>query len=114
FFTLCCDVCFEVFEDLVKYWLTFNEIDSVFRHAFTTVGVVEEKYETKKDAEEAIYIAVHNQFVASALVTKRMHELIPDAQMGAMLTRLLTYPENSHPKNIELAHKRSEERRVGK
>lgn len=105
FFTRFCEVCFEEFGDLVKYWLTFNEIDSVFRHAFTTVGVVEEKYETKKDAEEAIYIAVHNQFVASALVTKRMHELIPDAQMGAMLTRLLTYPENSHPKNIELAQK---------
>ena len=24
--------CFERYKDLVKYWLTFNEIDSVFRH----------------------------------------------------------------------------------
>lgn len=31
-------ICFERYEDLVKYWLTFNEIDSVFRHPFTTVG----------------------------------------------------------------------------
>src|SRR5699024_625792 len=34
---------------------------------------------------------------------KIMKETNPDAQMGAMLTRLLTYPENSDPKNIELA-----------
>lgn len=105
FFTRFCEVCFEEFGDLVKYWLTFNEIDSVFRHAFTTVGVVEEKYETKKAAEEAIYTAVHHQFVASALATKRMREITPEAQMGAMLTRLLTYPENCHPQNIELAQK---------
>src|SRR5699024_3832948 len=48
---------------------------------------------------------VHNQFVASAIATKRMRELIPEAQMGALLTRLLTYPENCDPKNIELAQK---------
>ena len=35
------EVCFNRYKDLVKYWLTFNEIDSVFRHPFTTVGIVE-------------------------------------------------------------------------
>lgn len=105
FFYRFSEVCFEEFGDLVTYWLTFNEIDSVFRHAFTTVGVVEEKYETDEEVEEAIYIALHNQFVAAALAAKRMRELIPNAQMGMMLTRLLTYPENSNPKNIELAQK---------
>src|SRR5699024_7634955 len=103
YFVRFAEVCLTEYKDLVKYWLTFNEIDSVFRHAFTTVGVVEEKYESKKKAEEAIYTAVHNQFVASSLATKIMKETNPDAQMGAMLTRLLTYPENSDPKNIELA-----------
>ncbi|GAB2319700.1 glycoside hydrolase family 1 protein [Alkalibacterium sp. s-m-22] len=105
FFVKFCEVCFREFKDQVKYWLSFNEIDSVFRHAFTTVGVVEEKYTNKKDAEEAIYTAVHHQFVASSLATKAMRKIIPGAQMGAMLTRLLTYPENSDPLNIELAQK---------
>ena len=58
--------CFEHFGKYVNYWLTFNEIDSVFRHPFTTMGVVEEKYKTKKEAEEAIYQALHHQFVASS------------------------------------------------
>ena len=29
-----CDACFKEFKDDVKYWLTFNEIDSVTRHPF--------------------------------------------------------------------------------
>lgn len=60
-------VCFKHFGEYVKYWLTFNEIDSVFRHPFTTVGVVEEKYASKKDAEAAIYQALHLLFVESIL-----------------------------------------------
>src|SRR5699024_6734338 len=46
--------CIDRFNGLVKYWLTFNEIDSAFRHAFTTVGIIEENYPSKKKAEEAI------------------------------------------------------------
>ena len=60
-------VCFKHFGEYVKYWLTFNEIDSVFRHPFTIVGVVEEKYASKKDAEAAIYQALHLLFVESIL-----------------------------------------------
>ena len=98
-------VCFERFNGLVKYWLTFNEIDSVFRHPFTTVGVVEEKYENKDKAEEAIYQALHNQFVASALVTKIAKEINPEYQVGCMVTKTLTYPETCNPADIYLAQK---------
>lgn len=98
-------VCFERYKDLVKYWLTFNEIDSVFRHPFTTVGVVEEKYENKDKAEEAIYQALHHQFVASSMVTKLLKEIIPGAQMGCMVTKTMTYPETCNPKDIYLAQK---------
>ena len=65
-----CKVCFNRYKDLVKYWLTFNEIDSIFRHPFITAGVIEDKYKNKKEAEEFIYQALHHQFVASALDTK--------------------------------------------
>ncbi len=98
-------VCFARYKDLVKYWLTFNEIDSVFRHSFTTMGVVEEKYPNKKVAEEAIYQALHHQFVAAALATKYAHEMIPGAQVGCMVTKTLTYPETCNPDDIILAQK---------
>lgn len=95
--------CFERYKDLVKYWLTFNEIDSVFRHPFTTVGIVEDNYASKNEAEEAIYKALHHQLVASALVTKYARELIPGAQIGCMVTKTLTYPETCNPEDIYLA-----------
>jgi len=96
-------VCFWRYKDLVKYWLTFNEIDSVFRHPFTTVGVIEEKYADKAEAEAAIYQAVHHQFVAAALATKYCHEIIPGAQVGCMVTKTLTYPETCNPDDVLLA-----------
>lgn len=96
-------VCFERYKDLVKYWLTFNEIDSVFRHPFTTVGIIEENYASKEQAEEAIYKALHHQFVASSLATRYAKEIIPDAKVGCMVTKTLTYPETCNPEDIYLA-----------
>ena len=96
---------FREYKDLVKYWLSFNEIDSVFRHPFTTVGVIEEKYADKKAAEEAIYQALHHQFVASAEATKLLREIIPGAQMGAMLTKTMTYAETCDPDEVLMAQK---------
>ncbi|ETA82352.1 glycoside hydrolase family 1 protein [Youngiibacter fragilis] len=98
-------VCFERYKGLVRYWLTFNEIDSVFRHPFTTVGVVEEKYSDKKEAETAIYQALHHQFVASALATRYCHQVIPGSQIGCMVTKTLTYPESCNPDDIILAQR---------
>lgn len=103
-----CKVVFNRYKHLVKYWLTFNEIDSIFRHPFTTAGIVTERYPKEKQ-EEIIYQALHHQFVASALATKYLHEIIPQAKMGCMVTRTLNYPENCHPKNCLLALKTNRE-----
>lgn len=97
------------YKDLVKYWLTFNEIDSVFRHPFTTVGVLEDKYASKKEAEEAIYQALHHQFIASSLATKYIHEIVPEGKVGAMLTKRMTYPETCNPEDVLLAQKENRE-----
>jgi len=99
-----CKVVFTRYKDSVKYWLTFNEIDSAFRHPFTTIGIVTDRY-PKEKREEIIYQSLHHQFVASSLATKYLREIIPGALMGGMLTRTLTYPENCNPKNCMLALK---------
>lgn len=101
--------CFENFGKYVKYWISFNEIDSAFRHPFATLGIVEEKYESKKEAEAAIYQGLHHQFVAAALATKYARELIPDVQMGCMITRTLAYPLTPNPVDVMLAQKHNRE-----
>lgn len=98
-----CRVCFQEFNPYVHYWLTFNEIDSVFRHPFTTVGVVEEKYANKKEAEQAIYQALHHQFLASALATKELRKVDSTAKIGCMMTKTLAYPLTPNPEDALLA-----------
>jgi len=90
--------CFTEFGDLVDMWLTFNEIDGIIRHPFTSGGIIEETVEG--NLEQACYTALHHQFVASASVTKMLREISPDAQMGCMLTMLTTYPNTCHPDDV--------------
>lgn len=95
-------VCFDAFGSYVKYWLTFNEIDSVGRHPFITAGIIEEKCQ-QYTMKEAIYQALHHQYVAAALATKLCHEMIPGSKMGCMLTKLTTYPNTCNPNDVLLA-----------
>ena len=97
-------VCYQEYGQYCKYWLTFNEIDSGFRHPWTTMGLCEDRYPADK-FEEIIYQSLHHQFVASALATKMLREMVPGALMGCMITKTLTYPENCNPANTLLALK---------
>lgn len=99
-------VCFERYRNLVKYWLTFNEIDSIVRHPFTTAGIIPDKCPPDEE-DRVVYQALHHQFVASALVTKECHEIIPGSQVGCMLTKLTTYPHTCHPMDVEKTLKKN-------
>ncbi|MBF8999584.1 glycoside hydrolase family 1 protein [Vibrio nitrifigilis] len=95
------NACFDYFKSYVKYWLTFNEVDSICRHPFTTAGIIPDKLTLGKEKQE-IYQALHHQLVASAMVTRDCHEKIPESMVGCMLTKLTTYPHTCHPKDVEL------------
>lgn len=88
--------CFKAFPE-VKYWLTFNEIDSVLRHPFTSAGIIPDQSQNLLEDE---YQALHNQFAASAIVTKLAHQLIPGSQVGCMLTKITTYPATPKPEDV--------------
>lgn len=99
-------VCFKRYKKYVKYWLTFNEIDSIHRHPFTTAGIVPDKCEKGKESE-IVYQALHHQFVASAMVTKICHDIIPGSQVGCMITKLTTYPLTPKPEDVEATLKKN-------
>lgn len=100
-FTRFCHVCFVRYKDLVKYWLTFNEVDSIIRHPFTTAGIIPFRV-PESQMQQTCYQALHHQLVASALVVKDCHQVIPDSQVGCMLTKLTTYARTCAPED-ELA-----------
>jgi len=99
FFSRYVEVICNRYKDKVKYWLTFNEIDSVVRHPFMTGGLIEDHFK-KEEFEQALYQAMHHQFVASALATKICHEIIPDSKVGCMLTKLTYYPLTCKPEDV--------------
>ena len=93
------DVITDRYKDKVKYWLTFNEVDSMIRHPYTTGGLVRDRFEGK-NFTEVIFQAMHHQFVASALATKIAHEKNPDCKVGCMLTKLTYYPYTCKPEDV--------------
>ena len=104
FFERYCRVVFERFGPRVKYWLTFNEINSVLHAPLMSGGIW-----TPKDqlSVQDLHQAIHHELVASALATKLAHELVPDAQVGCMILALPTYPLTPSPADV-LAARRME------
>lgn len=102
YFVTYAKACFENFGAYVKYWLTFNEIDSVGRHPFITGGIIPDKCMDGK-IDEAVYQALHHQYVAAALATKECKRMIKDSKVGCMLTKLTTYPNTCNPEDVLLS-----------
>mgnify|MGYP003590536084 CR=1 FL=1 len=99
FFTRYVEVITKRYAKKVKYWLTFNEVDSILRHPFMTGGLIENRF-APEVFEEAEYQAMHHQFVASALATKICHKNIPDSMVGCMLTKRTIYPYSCRPADV--------------
>lgn len=98
-FTKYTEVIANRYKDLVTYWLTFNEIDSIIRHPYTSGALVEDRF-PNQNFKHVIYQAMHHQFVASALATKILKEVNPNNKVGCMLTKLSYYPLTPHPLDI--------------
>lgn len=88
---------FERYKGKVKYWLTFNEINSVLHSPFMSGGICTPKEEL---SEQDLYQACHHELVASALATKLAHELMPEAQVGCMILSMPVYPLTSSPDDV--------------
>ena len=81
----------------VRYWISFNEINSILRHPFTSIGVIEENNDHLVQDE---FQAAHHQFVAAALATRACHELIPGSQMGCMISYQMPIPYSCNPEDV--------------
>lgn len=91
-------VCFERFGKYAKYWLTFNEVDAMLRHPVTSGALVEDRFDDIP-FEQVMYQAMHNQMIASARSVKLGHELMPESQIGCMMTKLCFYPFTCKPED---------------
>ena len=96
FFERYAKVVLESFASKVKYWMTFNEINSALEFPTLSQGLIPS---TGSDDFTNRFQAWHHQFVASALAVKIGHELREDIQIGCMQIYAPFYPLNAHPQN---------------
>ena len=97
FFERYCRTVFSRYRDKVKYWITFNEINAIMNFPLMGAGIWTPK---EKLTLQDKYQAAHHEFVASALATKLLHEMIPGAKMGCMVLGALSYPMTPKPEDM--------------
>ncbi|WP_297297580.1 6-phospho-beta-glucosidase [uncultured Brachyspira sp.] len=97
FYENLCITLFNRYKGLVKYWITFNEINMILHLPFMGAGLY---FEDGEDENKIKYQAAHNELVASALATKIAHEVDHNNKVGCMFAAGSTYPFNCKPENI--------------
>ncbi|HEL2706593.1 TPA: 6-phospho-beta-glucosidase [Streptococcus suis] len=106
FFVRYAETVFKRYQGKVKYWLTFNEINILGMVGYLSGGLL---FEDGKNDLEAMYQAVHHQFIASSLATKAAHEIDPENKVSCMLARMENYAATCNPDDVLAALKKDQE-----
>lgn len=106
---------FSEYKGLVKYWLTFNEINAgFFLGGYVSLGlpIADQAAafapQTDDDSIQHALLALHNQFVASARAVQIGHKIDPANQIGCMIAGQVKYPLTPDPKDVLLAQRSNE------
>lgn len=106
FYEKLCKVIFNRYKGLVKYWITFNEINMILHAPFMGAGLYFEEGENIKEIQ---YQSAHNELVASAIASKIAHEVDPENMVGCMLAAGQVYPYTCKPEDVFEAMKMDRE-----
>lgn len=86
---------FNAFKGLVKYWITFNEINSPL------LMLTFDKKSNDEDYQKA-YQKIHYQLVASSKAVRIAHQIDSNNIVGCMICGVTNYPATTDPKDILL------------
>ena len=92
-----CETVFNRYKGKVKYWLTFNEINSILHQPFMSGAILTPK---EKLSKQDLYQAIHHELVASAKAVKLAHEIDPNYKVGCMILAVTIYPLTSNPDDL--------------
>ena len=106
FYENLCNAIFTRYKGLVKYWLTFNEINMILHAPFMGAGLY---FEEGENEEQVKFQSAHHELVASAIATRIAHEVDPENQVGCMLAAGNYYPYTCDPKDVFKAQEEDRE-----
>lgn len=110
-----CHTVFTEYKGLVRYWLTFNEINILANSfgGFLDGGILPKtdaalfgSRQESADVRGERFQALHHQFVASAKAVILAHEVDPENRMGCMIAGSAAYPFTCHPDDMLMAQNR--------
>lgn len=107
-----CEAIFTRYKGKVKYWLTFNEINSATMPmgGFLSQGILNEgsnSFLNQVDIPNLRFQGLHHQFVASALAVKLAHEIDSNYQVGCMQLFGTAYPLTCNPDDVILTQEKN-------
>ena len=88
---------FTRYKGKVHYWITFNEINSIWHFPLMGAGILTPK--NLLNAQD-LFQAAHHELVASALATKIGHEIDSENKIGCMVLGLTSYPRTCNPDDV--------------
>ena len=107
------------FKGLVRYWLTFNEINCLMMGAFGNImgaGILPPGkdvpmafLEADWDDPQKRFDALHHQFLASAKTVQLGHEIDPANKIGCMVAGSAVYPHTCNPDDVLAAQQKQRE-----
>lgn len=102
-----CKAIFTRYKGKVKYWLTFNEINSAIAPmgALLNQGILNDlthptEFMHQPDLPQQRFQGLHYQLVASALAVQMAHEIDPDYRVGSMMIYSASYPLTCMPSDV--------------
>ena len=97
FYQRLCETLFTRYKGMVRYWITFNEINMILHMPYMAAGLSFAKDENK---EAVCYRAAHHELIASALAVALAHRIDPNNQIGCMLAAGNMYPYSCKPEDV--------------
>ena len=93
------------YKDKVKYWMTFNEINSIFiaKVPWHQAGII---YREDENIIDISFQAAHYQLVSSAMTVIEAHKINPEFKVGNMILYNCCYPKTCRPEDQLLVHKK--------
>ena len=98
-----CKVLFTEYKGLVRYWLTFNEINMLLHMPFMGAGIL---FKEGENEDQVKYTAANHELIASAKAVKLAHEIDPQNMVGCMLAAGQYYPYSCNPNDVWEAFER--------
>lgn len=114
FFEKYAKTLFTEFKGLVKYWLTFNEInfstvtygETITSGIFPRCGhIINQDPDATVEDVQNRFQALHHCLVASARVVKLAHQIDPDLKVGCMVCGFAFYPLSCKPEDVSAAQR---------